>query len=159
VEIHLFAPARADEFSVGGTHLGYLGEIDPSQLEEFELREKCTAAELEFNVLLAEARLVARHHALPPFPAVVRDLSLVVPRDVSWWNLRQAVVEAAGPTLESVEYLDTFRGGNIADRDQSVHFSMMFRHPERTLTGDEVEKAVRSAAAACEARYQARLRT
>jgi phenylalanyl-tRNA synthetase beta chain len=158
VEIPLFAPGRAAELVVGETHLGYLGEIDEAQLEVFELRGSCTAAELEFDVLLERAKLVARHHSLPPFPAVVRDLSLVVARGLPWWDLRQAVVEAAGPTLESVDYLDTFRGGNLPDTDQSVHFCMTFRHADRTLTGDEVERAVKSVAGACQARYQAKLR-
>ncbi len=75
-EIALFAPGRAAELLLGDIHLGYLGEIDRVRLQEFELREACGAAELEFGVLLREARLVARHHPLPPFPAVVRDLSL-----------------------------------------------------------------------------------
>ena len=63
-----------------------------------------------------------------------------------------------GRLLESLEYLDTFEGGNLPEGMQSVHFSMAFRHPERTLTGEEVEAAVRSIVAACEARFQARLR-
>ena len=91
---------------------------------------------------------------LPPFPAVVRDLSLVVARALQWAELCETVVAAAGPTLETVRYLDTFQGGNIPDDKQSVHFSMVFRHPERTLTGEEVERAVKSVVEACEARFR-----
>ena len=142
VEIPLFAPGRAAELRLGETHLGYLGEIDPARLQEFELREACSAAELELDVLLKGAELVAQHRPLPPFPAVVRDLSLVVARVLPWAELSEAVVGAAGPTLEAVHYLDTFQGGNLPEDKQSVHFSMVFRHPERTLTGEEVERAV-----------------
>ena len=102
VEIPLFARGRAAELRIGEIHLGYLGEIDPARLQEFELREACSAAELEFDVLLKEAVLVAQHRSLPPFPAVVRDLSLVVARDLPWAELSEAVVGAAGPTLEAV---------------------------------------------------------
>jgi len=159
VEIPLFAPGRAAELFLGETHLGYLGEIDQAQLTLFELREPCAAAELEFDVLLHGADLVARSRPLPPFPAVVRDLSLVVARALQWSELCQAVVTAAGPTLETVRYEDTFRGGNIPEEAESVHFSMVFRHPERTLTGEEVERAVKSVVEACEARFRAELRT
>ncbi len=158
VEIPLFARGRAAELRIGEIHLGYLGEIDPARLQEFELREACSAAELEFDVLLKEAVLVARNRSLPPFPAVVRDLSLVVARDLPWAELSEAVVGAAGPTLEAVSYLDTFQGGNLPEDQQSVHFSMVFRHPERTLTGEEVEAAVRSVVDACSARFDAQLR-
>jgi phenylalanyl-tRNA synthetase beta chain len=159
IAVPLFAPGRAAELLIGQTHLGYLGEIDQAQLSLFELREPCTAAELEFDVLLQRAELVARSRPLPAFPAVVRDLSLVVARALQWSELCQTVVAAAGPTLESVRYQDTFRGGNIPEEAESVHFSMVFRHPERTLTGDEVECAVKSVVEACQARFHAELRT
>jgi phenylalanyl-tRNA synthetase beta chain len=158
-EIPMFAAGRSAELLVGETHLGYLGEIDPGQLASFDLREKCAAAELEFDVLLNGAHLVAPYRPLPPYPAVVRDLSLVVARALQWAELRETVVRAAGATLESVAYLDTFRGGNISEDEQSVHFSMVFRHPERTLTGEEVERAVKSVVEACERRLHAKLRT
>ena len=144
--------------SLGDTHLGFLGEVDPARLEDFELREACSAAELDLDVLLREAELVARHRPLPPFPAVVRDLSLVVARDLPWAELSEAVVGAAGATLEAVTTSIRSRAETFPKDKQSVHFSMVFRHPERTLTGEEVERAVRSVVEACEARFQARLR-
>lgn len=158
VELALFAPGRAAELLVGETHLGYLGEVEESQLEKLGLRSECSAAELEFQVLMSQARLVAQYHPLPAFPAIVRDLSLEVSRDVSWAGLSDAVVAAAGPTLASVEYLDTFRGGNLPDDQQSVHLGMTFRHSERTLTGEEVERAVKSVVDACAQRFKAKLR-
>jgi len=157
-DVPLFAAGRAAELLVGEIHLGYLGEIDKNQLEVFELREKCAAAEVDFGVLVERARLVATHQPLPPFPPVVRDLSLVVSRTTPWSQLSQIVIESAGPMLESAEYLDTFAGGNVADGYQSVHFSMVFRHRERTLTGEEVERAVKSVVDACESRLGAKLR-
>jgi phenylalanyl-tRNA synthetase beta chain len=157
-EMALFAPGRAAELLLDETHLGYLGEIDPAQLQAFELRDACSAVELEFDVLLQGATLVPQHHGLPMFPTVVRDLSLVVARSLLWGELSETVVRTAGPMLEAVQYLDTFRGGNLHEDEQSVHFSMVFRHPERTLTGEEVESAVKSVVEACAHRFHARLR-
>jgi phenylalanyl-tRNA synthetase beta chain len=158
VEIEFFAPGRAAELLLGDTHLGYLGEIDDEQLKVFELRHACGAVELEFDVLLSRADLVAQHRPLPPFPTVVRDLSLVVPRSLPWAELCNTVTQTAGPSLETVQYLDVFQGGNIPNDQQSVHFSMIFRHKERTLTGEEVERAVKGVIDACEARFDAKLR-
>ena len=159
VKIGLFAEGSCAELSIDGAHLGYLGEIGQPALAEFELRKRCVAAELDFDVLLDRADLVAQQRPLPPYPAVVRDLSLEVARDLQWGNLYEVVVGAAGPTLEAINYLDTFRGGKLPDGMQSVHFNMVFRHPERTLTGEEVERAVRSVVEACERRLSAKLRT
>ena len=80
-------------------------------------------------------------------------------RSLSWADLAAAVVEAAGPNLAAVEYLDTFQGGNLADDQQSVHFGLTFRNPERTLTGEEVDRAVKAVVDACATEFQASLRS
>ena len=95
---------------------------------------------------------------LPPFPAVARDLSLVVARSLPWAELASAVVRAAGPTLEAVEFLDTFQGGNIPEGLHSVHFGLTFRNASRTLTGEEVDRSVRAVVDAAAARFEATLR-
>jgi phenylalanyl-tRNA synthetase beta chain len=107
---------------------------------------------------MSQAWLVPQHHTLPPFPAVVRDLSLVVPRSLSWADLSSAASASAGPLLSSIEYLDTFHGGNLPDDQQSVHFGLTFRHSQRTLTGGEVDQAVKSVVDACASRFGARIR-
>jgi phenylalanyl-tRNA synthetase beta chain len=157
--IGLFAAGSSAELSIAGEHFGFLGEIDEARLSQFELRGKCVAAEIDFDVLLNRANLVAQQRPLPPYPAVVRDLSLVVERVLQWGELYEVVAGVAGSSLETLTYLDTFRGGNLPEDMQSVHFSMVFRHQERTLTGDEVELAVKSVVEACERRFSARLRT
>ncbi|HEV3163129.1 MAG TPA: phenylalanine--tRNA ligase subunit beta [Isosphaeraceae bacterium] len=154
-----FAPGRAAELRLADAHLGYLGEVDSAQLEALELRGACSAAELSFDLLLERAQLVPRYRPLPPFPAIARDLSLVVPESLAWADLADAVRHAGGPTLESLAYLDTFQGGNLPPGWQSVHFGLRFRHPERTLTGDEADRAVKTIVEACAARFGATLRT
>jgi len=142
-----FAAGRGAELYLGADHLGFLGEVDRTRLDQLELRGASSAAELSLELLMARAELVPTHSPLPPFPAVSRDLSLVVARSLSWSDLSRAVKDAAGPTLESVDYLDTFRGGNLPETQQSLHFNLRFRHSERTLTGDEVDQAVQAVVA------------
>jgi phenylalanyl-tRNA synthetase beta chain len=157
-DVPLFTAGRSAELLLGQTHLGYLGEIASEQLEASELHASCSAAELEFDVLLSQAQLVARYRPLPPFPAVVRDLSLVVARSLPWAELAAAVRESTGPLLSDLEYLDTFEGGNLPANEQSVHFGMTFRHPDRTLTGEEVDRAVNAVVDRCSMRFGAKLR-
>jgi phenylalanyl-tRNA synthetase beta chain len=153
-----FAPGRSAELVLGGTHFGFLGEVARAKLDALDLRAASSAAELEFNLLVERAVLVPGYRALPPFPAVARDLSLVVDRSLPWAELAGAVRRAAGPALESVEFLDTFHGGNVPGGKHSVHFGLRFRHPERTLTGEEVERSVEAVVAACASRFGATLR-
>jgi phenylalanyl-tRNA synthetase beta chain len=155
----LFAPGRAAELRLGETHLGYVGEVDRARLDALDIRGACSAAELSFDLLQDRTELVPRYRPLPPFPAVARDLSLVVPQSLPWAELARVVQDAAGATLESLAYLDTFRGGSVPDGYQSVHFGLRFRHPERTLTGDEADAAVKTIVAACAQAFRATLRT
>ena len=158
VELEGFRPGRTSEVLIGSTLLGYLGEVDETWRASLELRGESSAAELEFSVLQKLAVLVPQHQPLPSFPAVGRDLSLVVARSLPWGDLAATVREICGKTLESVDFLDTFAGGNIPPEKHSVHFGLQFRDPSRTLTGEEVDRAVKSVIEACGVRFGASLR-
>jgi phenylalanyl-tRNA synthetase beta chain len=153
-----FRPGHSAEILLGGTHLGYLGELDRPALDALELRGGCSGAELEFSVLEEHAGLIPPYRPLPPFPTVTRDLSLVVPQSLAWSDLARAVRQAAGPSLETIDYLDSFQGGTVPAGRHSLHFGLRFRHPGRTLTGEEVEQSVKAVIDACTARFEATLR-
>lgn len=157
-DLPFFSAGRSAELSLGGQRLGYLGEVTRDRLDAIGLRGSCAAAEIEFEWLTERATLVPQMRPLPPFPAVTRDLSLVVGRSITWGELASTAQRAAGSTLESVEYLDTFEGGNLPEGSRSVHFGLRFRHAERTLTGDEVERSVKAIVDACASRFEATLR-
>jgi phenylalanyl-tRNA synthetase beta chain len=156
--VPLFKAGRVAELRLGPAHFGYMGEVVLGQIESLALRSPCSAAELSFDRLIEQASLVPQHHALPPFPAIARDLSLVVRHSLSWSELAATVRLAAGPYLEDLTYLDTYRGGNLPAGWQSVHFGLRFRHSERTLTGEEADGVVKTIVEACAARFEATLR-
>ncbi len=153
-----FVPGRGAELLIGGEHVGYLGELDRSYLQGFEIRGERSVAELEFDILIRLANLIPQHHPLPSYPTVVRDLSLVVQRSLPWETLSETATRSAGSTLESIAYLDSFQGGNLPEGTQSVHFGLTFRHPDRTLTGEEVDRAIQKVVDACTSQFGARLR-
>lgn len=154
----LFAPGRSASLAIGGVDLGVIGEVAPGRLDDFGLKGTTSAAELAFDLLLDRADLIPRARPLPLNPAIARDVSLVLPVDVPWSELEALARSSAGSWLEGLTYLDTFRGGNLPDGHQSVHFGLRFRHPDRTLTGEEADEGVRSVVDACASRLGATLR-
>jgi phenylalanyl-tRNA synthetase beta chain len=154
-----FVKGRQADLFLGNLSLGTIGEVDPAQLESYGLRSRCSAVELEFSTIDRLADLVPQNRPLPIFPAVERDLSLVVDRSLPWSELADTARKAAGSSLESLSYLDAFAGGNLPEGKHSLHFGLTFRNAERTLTGEEVEKAVQSIVDACSSRFGATLRT
>jgi phenylalanyl-tRNA synthetase beta chain len=154
----LFVPGRAAELRLGEATLGMIGVVSAEVLERVGLRSACAAAELSFDLLMARATLIPQNRPLPAFPAVMRDLSLVIETAVPWGELSSVASDAAGSTLEAIDYLDVFSGGDVPPGKQSVHFAMRFRNPSRTLTGEEVDRAVGSIIEACGSRLGATLR-
>jgi phenylalanyl-tRNA synthetase beta chain len=155
----IFAQGRQAELKLEGRSLGFLGEVDASWMQRLEMHAPCVACELDFDLLMERAQLVAAAAPIPEFPAVERDLSLVVDRGLAWYDLARAVRNAAGPLLEDVSFLDTYQGKGIAEGAHSVHFGLRFRHRERTLKGEEVERALEAVVEACRERLGAALRT
>jgi len=153
------SPGRQADLTLDGVPFGTIGEVDREAFDEFGLRAPASLAELDFGLIQARTVLVPQNRALPTYPAVERDLSLVVDRALPWSELSSAARSAAGSSLESLAFLDTFAGGNVPEGKHSLHFGLTFRHPERTLTGEEVEKAVQAVIASCTARFGASLRS
>lgn len=152
------AAGRSAELLLGDVHLGYAGEIDPEASKRFGIKGRCAAAELGLDALIELADLAPTYRPVPIYPAVTRDLSLVIDKALPWAELAQAVRGSGGPTLESVEFLDTFEGAGVPEGRHSLHFGMTFRRSDRTLTGDEVDASIRAIVDACRARFDASLR-
>jgi len=88
------------------------------------------------------ARAPVTYRPLPTFPAVERDLALLVPEGVTSAQVRDTIRDAAGPLLESVELFDVYRGKIGTELALSLAFRLRFRAAERTLKDKEVDKAV-----------------
>ena len=135
---HLFHPGRTAKLTLRGKELGVLGELHPSTLVPFDLEGRIVALDIDFGTLISSSgeRKAAE---LPRYPAVERDLAVVVEERVPARDLQSTFESAAGKILESVRAFDEYRGGQVEDGRKSIAFTLTFRSPERTLTDAEVE--------------------
>jgi phenylalanyl-tRNA synthetase beta chain len=143
----LFHPGRCATVLVCGRAAGHLGELHPTVLEAFDLEGRAVAVELDLEPVLA-IDLPRRAAPLPRFPAVNRDLGVVVDGDVPAGELLRTIKGAGGELLESATAFDEYRGSQVSDGRKSVAFALTFRSPERTLTDAEVDgrlEAIRAA--------------
>lgn len=151
-------PATSAELYLGEQRWGVFGNVSKETLQEKGLRLPCSVVELDLMPLIELAQLQPQYKRLPDQPAVTRDLSLVVADSVRWADVAGIAQSSGGPWLESVEFLDTFRGGNLAAGTQSMHFGMTFRNAKRTLSGDEADSAVAEIIRHCSTALGATLR-
>ncbi|MDQ6743484.1 MAG: phenylalanine--tRNA ligase subunit beta [Candidatus Dormibacteraeota bacterium] len=153
----LFHPGRCARILVGEAELGYLGELHPRVLAQAGLEGRATAFEIDLDPVLA-ADPTRKARPLPRFPAVNRDLAVVVPEQVEAVSLLATIQAAGDELLESVQAFDEYRGGQLPSGRKSVAFSMVFRSPERTLTDSEVDGQLDRIKTALRERHQATFR-
>jgi phenylalanyl-tRNA synthetase beta chain len=155
---HLYHPGRTAMVKVGGTDLGVVGELHPSTLAPFDLDGRVVALDIDLSSLVATQR-ERKAVELPRYPAVQRDLAVVVDDGVSSAELHATIRHAGGQLLESVRAFDEYRGGQVGDGRKSIAFTLTFRSPERTLTDAELEGVMSEIRKALEKRHLAGFRS
>lgn len=146
------------ELLAGGKRIGTLGLIDSALADRFDIRTPVWLARLELDLLVMAERPIRQYKALAKFPAAFRDIAVVVDKSLAVGAVESTIRQAGGPLLESVRLFDRYAGKPIPEGKISVAFSISYRHPDRTLTDDEVESAQRAIVAALESAHGATLR-
>lgn len=146
----LLAADQASELRLGGRRWGFLGKLSSAGLKQFGLRRDAIVAEFDLGSLVPMAVLTPQYSPQITFPAIARDLNLIVDEAIRWAQLASSVKVAAGERLQEVCYLDTYRN---VEKDgagkKRLLFSVQLRSAERTLTGDEADQVVQRIVDAC----------
>jgi phenylalanyl-tRNA synthetase beta chain len=154
-----FSAAACGRVEWGGQAIGFIGRIDRAVAEKLGLKEAPAAAELELEPLIEGAQWLPQVKDLAKFPAVKRDLSLVVAERVRYEEIASVVRELKLANLEGVEYVTTYRGKQLGEGNKSVTVELVFRSESGTLTSEEVEGSVQRVVGAAKERVGAQLRT
>jgi phenylalanyl-tRNA synthetase beta chain len=116
-------------------------QVSLVQAKKLDLRDAVFAAEIELEPLLARSGGEKQFHELPKFPAVVRDVALVVAESTTHADILSVIKKSGNKNLERVELFDIFHGGTIPTGKKSMAYSLTYRAAERTLTDAEVNEA------------------
>ncbi len=158
----LLHPGRAAELVVEGRPAGWFGQLHPEHAEALDLPEATFVFELELQALLTSAtrknRLQPSFRPFATVPASERDLAVVVPNAAKASELVQVMRKAGKPLLEHVELIDRYEGEQVGEGLCSQAFRLRYRHPDRTLTDDEVDGSHGAIRAALEKQMGAQLR-
>lgn len=138
--------------------IGTIGEIHPLVQENYNIGLKTYIADIDFNIVMQMAAHVKRYKPVPKFPAIERDLAILVADDVTSLQVERLIKEVAGDLLESVVLFDMYKGTQIAKGHKSLAYALVFRSPERTLTDDDVTPCFERILKTLEAKVDAKLR-
>ncbi len=152
-------PGHAAAIFAGATPFGFAGEVAPATQARLKLRGVYSILEVSADMLDEWTSLIPQHEAVPIFPGVQRDLSLVVPKRMTWGQVEAAVWQAVDSTCEAMTFADSFQGGNLAPDEQSIHFNLRFRNPAKTMTSDEIDARMTRIIDHCRSTLGAMVRT
>lgn len=156
--VPMLHPRSACEVRAGDLRLGILGELHPKVAEALDLTREIYVFELDFDAVVAAAKLKRPYRGVPRFPAVLRDLAVILDDKVPAAEVVAAIRASGGGLVEDVAIFDVYRGIKIPSGKKSLAFAIRYRAADRTLTDEESGKAHAQVVERLAARFGAELR-
>ncbi|MFQ5449389.1 MAG: phenylalanine--tRNA ligase subunit beta [Nitrospinaceae bacterium] len=122
-----------------GRVVGYLGELSPGLVRQWELSRPGFVWELDFDAVVSCLPEKPRFQPIPKYPETYRDISILVDQSVPSRKVADLILETSAPLIRRVELYDLFEGKKIERGKKSLTFSLSFQSPEKTLTDEEVK--------------------
>lgn len=135
-----FHPGRCAKISASGKTLGTIGEIHPAVSRRYGIETPVYVGELDFENVFLNIKTDIKFKELPKYPAVTRDIAMLVDKAVPVADIEEVVRKASGKMLESITLFDVYEGAQIPEGKKSVAYSAVYRAADRSLTGEEVQK-------------------
>jgi phenylalanyl-tRNA synthetase beta chain len=136
-------PGRKADIVYEKTVVGYLGELHPEVADNYRIGERTYVAVLDMPAVIPFADFDRKYQGLAKYPAVTRDLSMVVPKEILVGQIEDVLAQRGGKLLESYKLFDIYEGSQILAGFKSVAYSITFRAKDHTLTDDEVNAVMK----------------
>ena len=136
-------PGRQALICYEGDVIGYLGEVHPAVADTYGIGTRAYVAVLDILNVVKHATFDRKYEGIAKFPAVNRDISMVVPKEVMVGQIEHMIAQRGGKILENYELFDIYEGSQIQEGYKSVAYSITFRSKEKTLEEAEVTSAMK----------------
>ncbi|EPB8147190.1 phenylalanine--tRNA ligase subunit beta [Clostridium perfringens] len=153
-----YHPGKTAELILGRTSLGVLGEIHPDVNENYGVDVPCYVAELDLDVMYNFSKTEKAYKPLPKYPAITRDIALLVDDAVLVQEIEDAIRKAGGQVVEKVELFDVYKGAQIPEGKKSIAYAIAYRDPSKTLKDKDINKVHDKILRALEYKLGAQLR-
>ena len=136
-------PGRQALITYEGDEIGYLGEVHPVVADTYGIGARAYIAVLDILKVVEHATFDRKFEGIAKYPAVNRDISMVVPKSVLVGEIEHMIAQRGGKILENYELFDIYEGSQIQEGYKSVAYSITFRSKEKTLEEAEVTGAMK----------------
>ncbi|MDE6601776.1 MAG: phenylalanine--tRNA ligase subunit beta [Lachnospiraceae bacterium] len=136
-------PGRQANIEYEGTLVGYLGEVHPEVCDNYDMKTRAYVAVLDIPAILPLATFDRKYEGIAKYPAVLRDISMVVPKEVMAGQIEAVIAQRGGKILEDYQLFDIYEGSQIKEGFKSMAYSITFRAKDKTLEEADVTGAMK----------------
>lgn len=136
-------PGRQANIVYEGTVVGYLGEVHPEVCDNYDIGTRVYVAVLDMPEVVPFATFDRKYDGIAKYPAVSRDISMVVPKEILAGQIEAMIEQRGGKILESYRLFDIYEGAQIKKGFKSVAYSITFRAKDRTLEENDITAAMK----------------
>ena len=140
--IEFLHPGRQANIVFNDTVIGYLGEVHPQVCDNYDIGTRTYVAVIDMPYVYENADFDIKYQGIAKYPAVSRDISMLVPKNVPVGDIEEVIEKKAGKLLESYKLFDIYEGDQIEEGYKSVAYSITFRAKDRTLEDSDVTSAM-----------------
>ena len=131
-------PGRKADILYDGTVVGFLGEVHPDVADNYKIGDRAYIAVIDMPSIMEFTTFDRKYTGIARFPAVTRDISMVVPKDILVGQIEDVIEQRGGKVLESYKLFDVYEGAQVLAGHKSVAYSITFRAKDHTLEEKEV---------------------
>jgi len=135
-------PGRSAEIFIGKDSIASFGEVHPQVLENYGIGEKVYYAVIDLEKFARYGKENKKYAPIPKYPAVERDIAIVVDEDVEVGKIENVISKKAKNILETAKLFDVYRSEKLGENKKSVAYGLTFRAKDRTLTDDEISNTM-----------------
>lgn len=140
IAAHVAHPYRAATIDIEGSHVGVIYEVHPEVLRRFDISQRVAVVEIMLHELLELLEEEKQFRPISKYPAVVRDISLLLPDDVRVDEVQGIIEKEGGMLLIDSDLFDYYEGDAVGEGRKSLAFHLVFQSQDRTLTDEEVDR-------------------
>ncbi len=157
-EEELFHPGRSAKVFWQGRLIGHFGELHPQKVADLDFTVPVLLGEINIEQLIGAQQPSLTLRRLQKFPASRKDLAVVLPQEISAAEVTAVITKLAEDYLEDLRLFDQYTGVQVGNGKKSLAFSMLLRHPERTLNDIEIAEILDRVAQGLQVQFGAELR-
>ena len=136
-------PGRQADILIGKKKIGYLGEVHPVVAANYDMKCRAYIAVIGMPEIVSRASFDRKYEGIAKYPAVTRDLSLVVPKQILAGEIEAMFVQRGGKILESCKLFDVYEGAQVKPGCKSLAYTLTFRAKDRTLEESDITSVMK----------------